>query len=207
MNNNRNIVLNACIKKAQKGETDVSVFDLMYETSLEYTDLKPELDRLVSEKELEAIDIKTYKFIGEINRKERETPADGTAGPRRNFAFSPDMLADVEKAYKQADDYVLRRSALKVCIERNAVSAALLERALSIGYVRASKLINWMESMGYVSPVSPSTPRKVLITPAEFEAIYGEDDGGNESDDDEDFDKLFESLLKDDDDEDDGENG
>lgn len=67
-----NKVLTVCIKKAREGETDINVFDLMYETSLPYPELKNKLDELISENEISQSDIKTYKFIGDINRKFKE---------------------------------------------------------------------------------------------------------------------------------------
>lgn len=60
-------VLKECIENARKGETDINVFDLMYETSLPYPELKDILDELVSESELVQADLKTYKFIGELD--------------------------------------------------------------------------------------------------------------------------------------------
>ena len=69
-------VLDLCIKLSRKGETEISVFDLLYETGFPYLALKKTLDKLVAENELAEIDIKTYKFTGDINRKfdEPEVP-------------------------------------------------------------------------------------------------------------------------------------
>lgn len=72
MNNNLIKVLTQCIKTAREGEVCVNVFDLMYETSLPYPELKVILDKLVEQKELAVIDIKTYKFTGDINRNLEE---------------------------------------------------------------------------------------------------------------------------------------
>ena len=62
-------VLNTCIKLSRKGEAEISVFDLMYETNFPYTVLKGMLDNLVAQGELAEIDIKTYKFIGDTSRE------------------------------------------------------------------------------------------------------------------------------------------
>lgn len=69
-------VLKACIKLAHKNNFIVNVFDLLYETSLEYSELKAILDGFVLGNELAVIDLKTYKFTGDINRKfdENEKP-------------------------------------------------------------------------------------------------------------------------------------
>lgn len=71
-------VLNACVMQARGGKLHINVFDLMYETSLPYPQLKEIADGLVSKGELAAVDLKTYKFTGDVNRPlaEPEEPAD-----------------------------------------------------------------------------------------------------------------------------------
>ena len=71
-------VLNACVMQARGGKLHINVFDLMYETSLPYPQLKEIADGLVSAGELAAVDLKTYKFTGDVNRPlaEPEEPAD-----------------------------------------------------------------------------------------------------------------------------------
>lgn len=71
-------VLNACVMQARGGKLSINVFDLMYETSLPYPQLKEIADGLVSKGELAAVDLKTYKFTGDVNRPlaEPEEPAD-----------------------------------------------------------------------------------------------------------------------------------
>lgn len=68
-------VLKICIGQARKSERMLNVFDLMYETSLPYSELKEIFDKLVAQKELAVIDIKTYKFIGDIDREFEESNA------------------------------------------------------------------------------------------------------------------------------------
>lgn len=102
---------------------------------------------------------------------------------------------EVEREATSEDE--LRKRALKLCIERNSASISLLQRCLPVGYLRAGKIIDWMETMGYISPVNGIAPRKVLITEEEYEKIYGipeifidEDD-----EDDDDYDEdPFEAL-------------
>lgn len=75
---------------------------------------------------------------------------------------------------QEIDEEELRFRALKLCIEENVASVSLFQRSLPIGYVRACKLMNWMESNGYVSEAQDFRPRKVLITKEEFEKLYSE---------------------------------
>ena len=72
MNKTFSNTLTVCVEKARRGEADINVFDLMYETCLPYPELKVILDKLVSENELAQTDLKTYKFIGDLNRNFNE---------------------------------------------------------------------------------------------------------------------------------------
>lgn len=84
------------------------------------------------------------------------------------------------------DDDELRYEALKLIIEKDAASVSMFQRTFPIGYIRSCKLIDWMESKGYVSEGGGSKPRKVLITNDEFEKLYNEprlvDDGEDDID-------------------------
>lgn len=58
----------------------------------------------------------------------------------------------------------LLEEAVKACIQYDRASASLLQRRLSIGYARAARLIDQLESTGVLSPSDGSSkPREVLI--------------------------------------------
>lgn len=80
---------------------------------------------------------------------------------------------DDEDGDEEIGEEELRFEALKLCIERNMASVSLFQRTFPIGYIRACKLIEWMESEGYVSAAYGSTPREVLITKEDFKKLYG----------------------------------
>ncbi len=82
-------------------------------------------------------------------------------------------------------DYELRRTALELIIKSGTVSASFFQRTLPIGYIRACRLIDWMEEQGYITKSTGATPRKVLITAEEFERLYPR---SSSEDDDEDCD-------------------
>ncbi len=55
--------------------------------------------------------------------------------------------------------------ALKLAVEKGEISASFLQRKFRIGYNRASRLVEGMDSMGILAPSSGSSkPRKVLIS-------------------------------------------
>lgn len=64
--------------------------------------------------------------------------------------------------------------ALKVIITTQAASISMIQRKCGVGFNKAGKIVDWMETMGYISPFEGATkPRKVLITKEEFEEKYG----------------------------------
>lgn len=79
-----------------------------------------------------------------------------------------------ENDEEEISDDELKYKALKLIVEKNAVSVSMFQRSFPIGYIRSCKLVDWMESKGYVSEGGGSTPRKVLITKEEFEKLYSE---------------------------------
>lgn len=93
-----------------------------------------------------------------------------------------------ENDEEEISDDELRYKALKLIVEKNAVSVSMFQRSFPIGYIRSCKLVDWMESNRYVSEGGESTPRKVLITKEEFEKLYREPHLVEDEEDDEDFD-------------------
>ena len=67
----------------------------------------------------------------------------------------------------------LYRRALKYCIEHGTASVRLLQNNFPIGYIRACKIIDWMEDNDFISHRSGSKPREVLIDRKDFENIFG----------------------------------
>ncbi|MEG2118684.1 MAG: DNA translocase FtsK, partial [Clostridia bacterium] len=62
--------------------------------------------------------------------------------------------------------------AIAVAFEYETMSTSLLQRKLSIGYSRAQKIIDMMESRGYVGKFDPATKkRKINITFEEYQQL------------------------------------
>ena len=76
-----------------------------------------------------------------------------------------------EKGGKNPDDLdEYFGKALAIAIESKQISASYLQRRLSVGYSRASRLIDQMEEHGYISGRDGNNPRHVLVDelPDEF---------------------------------------
>lgn len=64
--------------------------------------------------------------------------------------------------------------ALKIFIDSNQASGAMLQRRLSIGFPRAGKILDQMTEFGYISPADGAKPRKVYVTLEEYYKIFGD---------------------------------
>lgn len=98
-----------------------------------------------------------------INKVEEETtdniPSDGSV-----------MDGDSSKV----DDTFIK--ALWFCVTSNQASVSMIQRRFPIGYMKACKIIDWMENMNYITQSEGSKPRKVLLSMDEFIAKYGDVD-------------------------------
>lgn len=97
----------------------------------------------------------------------------------KNSGVEPQYTADVTAKFSppkitgaggQTIDDVdeLFPDAVKLVVENNKASASMLQRYLSVGFNRASRILDQLEEAGVVSPSDGSSkPRKVLITSAD----------------------------------------
>ncbi|HWR23552.1 MAG TPA: DNA translocase FtsK [Feifaniaceae bacterium] len=72
---------------------------------------------------------------------------------------------------KQEDD--LLGEAVRIVLDSGQASISMIQRRLRVGYARAARLIDIMEQHGYVSGFDGAKPRKLLITRAQYEQIFG----------------------------------
>lgn len=59
--------------------------------------------------------------------------------------------------------------AVEIVLESQSASASLLQRRLRVGYTRAARLIDMMESDGLIGPYEGSKPREVLMTKQQYD--------------------------------------
>ena len=62
-------------------------------------------------------------------------------------------------------------NALGIAADAGKISSSLLMRKLSLGFGRASRVIDQMEALGYISEANGTKPRDVLITKADYQEI------------------------------------
>ena len=67
-------------------------------------------------------------------------------------------------------------NALKYCVTSNQASVSMIQRRFPVGYIKACRIIDWMENMNYITHSEGSKPRKVLLSREEFVNTYGDID-------------------------------
>lgn len=133
----------------------------------------------VSDEEVEAVvnDIKAQNGGEQKFDSDAEQAMSGAAGGAKGGVFGEG---------KQEDE--LLGEAVRIVLDSGQASISMIQRKLRVGYARAARLVDMMEEEGYVSGFDGSKPRKVLITRAKWEAIFGDgtgsygDDGEAEDD-------------------------
>lgn len=87
-----------------------------------------------------------------------------------NIMYEIERQAAVEKQKKTGlaedgpDEDPMIKDAIRVVVENGQASTSLLQRKLKLGYARAARIVDEMETRGVVGPYEGSKPRKVLIT-------------------------------------------
>ena len=87
-------------------------------------------------------------------------------------SYDEKAMETVEEKSKVAeidDEDELLDEATRIIIEENTASVSLLQRKLRIGYARAGRIIDQLETKGIVGPYEGSKPRKVLVDKSYFE--------------------------------------
>ena len=97
--------------------------------------------------------------IDQINQNvaEREKgAAKGTPATKNNTSSDGDELLP---------------AAVEVVLETGQASVSMLQRRLKLGYSRAARLVDQMESRGIVGPFEGSKPRQLLITREQWQEL------------------------------------
>ena len=83
------------------------------------------------------------------------------------------------------DDEELVHQVLEVIRTKKRASTSTVQRALSLGYTRAARIMDLLEERGYIGPSKGAAPRDILFDlsqPFEWEENYGVQEGDNDMD-------------------------
>jgi S-DNA-T family DNA segregation ATPase FtsK/SpoIIIE len=80
-------------------------------------------------------------------------------------AYDEEILKDQQKGAlgNGGEKDELYEEAVRVIMESNQASVSILQRRMRLGYTRAARIIDIMESEGLVGPYEGSKPRRILV--------------------------------------------
>ena len=81
-------------------------------------------------------------------------------------------ISDMDSTDDGRDSYFME--AAKIIIDKEKASIGMLQRSLKIGFNRAARIMDQLEEAGIVGPEEGTKPRKVLMSPEEFENFIDE---------------------------------
>ena len=81
-------------------------------------------------------------------------------------------ISDMDAGGDGKDSYFME--AAKIIIDKDKASIGMLQRYLKVGFNRAARIMDQLEEAGIVGPEEGTKPRKVLMSPEEFEMYMEE---------------------------------
>lgn len=94
-----------------------------------------------------------------------------------NNEYATDVIHTIEKVHSGPNDDdidELLSDAIETVVRAEQASVSMLQRRFRIGYNRAARLIDMMESRGIIGPADGSRPRRVLLTEEEYLGLSGQ---------------------------------
>ena len=123
----------------------------------------------VSDKEVAEV----VKFITEKNGAANySTDVQQKLESMENSNSNSVAISDMDGGGDGRDSYFME--AAKIIIDKEKASIGMLQRYLKVGFNRAARIMDQLEEAGIVGPEEGTKPRKVLMSPEEFENFIEE---------------------------------
>lgn len=120
----------------------------------------------VTEQEISAV----TEYVRANNEKDFDEEFTATITKRDDEPESDDGDEEDSKEFDS-----LMPDVLKCVIESGAASTSMIQRRFSVGYARASRIIDQMELHKFIGPLEGSKPRAVYISREQYKELFGID--------------------------------
>ncbi len=127
----------------------------------------------VSDEEIKAV----LDFVKENNVSEYDEEVQNSIYAEPEKEEIPDDDDDKTGNEDRMDEYMPQ--ALKLVMKNGKASISMIQRRFSVGYARAARIIDQMETHGFINPGMGNKPREVKITIAEYNELFGDFDSEN----------------------------
>ena len=153
-------------------ESSVCIPTIQRQYGIGYKEAKSIVDELVATNE--------FAYVGGVTYGRKEKPyipkpdkiiraKSEEVKPLTLREYFENRLNGVSDDFDVNDETELKRRALRLCVRKGIASATFLQRSFPIGYIKACKLLDWMEEQGCISAPNGPFARKILITEDEIE--------------------------------------
>ena len=125
------------------------------------------------------VDTPEVQRVTDFIKQHNETYFDQSVSDFINKVEEPEQASGLSESSESSEETKIDDTfikALKYCVMSNAASVSMIQRRFPIGYIKACKIIDWMENMNYITKSEGSKSRKVLLSQEEFFNTYGDVD-------------------------------